>query len=358
LDRYAVEHLRHFAREVFRRHDVPEDDATLAAEVLTEADLRGIESHGVLRLGAYLDMLSSGRVKARPEITVVGETFSTACVDGDNGLGLVVGPRANDIAIKKASVTGCAWVSVRNSNHFGIAAYYSLQALRHDLIGLVMTNTPPQVAPAGGAERRLGTNPISIAFPGETEPPIVIDMSTSAISFGKLEQAHRSGSEVPLGCGIDRDGRTATRAEAILGGGALLPLGSTEELGSHKGYCLAAMIDLLCGVLGGASWGPFVPSFPLDGHTPERNVGLGIGHLFLALRIDAVTDPGSFKRRVDEWIHVMRSTVPASPQVAVAIPGDAENNAGHQRRTSGIPLPPSVVADLRKIGTVTGIPFD
>ena len=177
---FPIETLREFSTRVFLHFGVPENDAMQAADVLACADLRGIDSHGVARLHSYFDMLSLGRINPKPEIKVVRSTLSTATVDGDNGLGLVVGPHANQLAMEMAAKSGSGWVSVLNTNHFGIAAYYVLKALEHDLIGWAMTNATKLVAPLWGAERMLGTNPIAIAFPGKEEPPIVIDMATSA----------------------------------------------------------------------------------------------------------------------------------------------------------------------------------
>src|SRR5689334_15504976 len=176
--------LHEFCVRVFRSLDVPEADARVAADVLSAADRRGIDSHGVARLKTYSDLLSVGRINPRPRIDVVRQTASTATVDGDNGLGLVVGPRANEIALDKAAEAGTGWVAVRNTNHFGIAGYYVLRALDRGMIGWAMTNSTKAVAPLWGAERMLGTNPIAIAFPAHEEPPIVLDMATSAVPLG------------------------------------------------------------------------------------------------------------------------------------------------------------------------------
>src|SRR6202047_4993501 len=191
---FPIEALREFCTRVFLHFGVPKDDASQAAEVLATADLRGIDSHGVARLHTYFDMLSEGRINPKPEVRVVRSTLSTATVDGDNGLGLVVGPQANRIAMDMAEKAGSGWVSVRNTNHYGIAGYYVLKALERDLIGWAMTNSTKMVAPLWGAERMLGTNPIAIGFPGKEEPPIVVDMATSAAAYGKIEMARRKGN--------------------------------------------------------------------------------------------------------------------------------------------------------------------
>ena len=203
---YPIERLREFSTRVFLHFGVPEADARLAADVLATSDLRGIDSHGVARLHTYFDMLAFGRINPRPDLRVVRETPSTATVDGDNGLGLVVGPKANPIAMEKAHAVGSGWVSVGNTNHFGIAGYYPLQALKRNLIGWAMTNSSKLVAPIWGAERMLGTNPIAIAFPGLEEPPIVIDMATSAVAYGKIEIAMRKGRPLEDGWAVDQNG--------------------------------------------------------------------------------------------------------------------------------------------------------
>ena len=223
-------------------------------------------------------MLREGGVNPKPNIEIIRSTLSTATVDGDNGLGLVVGPRANRIAMDLAEKAGSGWVSVCNTNHFGIAGYYVLNALESDLIGWAMTNSTKLIAPLWGAERMLGTNPIAIGFPGKQEPPIVIDMATSAAAYGKVEMARRRGNPIPSGWAINSDGVVSTNPEDMIENGALLPIGSDREHGGHKGYCLAVMVDMLSCVLSGANWGPFAPPFALrpEIEIPTRSVGKGI----------------------------------------------------------------------------------
>ncbi|MEK6208029.1 MAG: Ldh family oxidoreductase [Chloroflexota bacterium] len=354
---FPPEQLFEFSVRVFRHLGVPEADARTAATVLQSADLRGIDSHGVARLHSYFDMLRLGRIDPKPNITIVRESPSTATVDGGNGLGLVVGPKANAIAMEKALAVGSGWVSVRNTNHYGIAGYYVLQALERDLIGWSMTNTTKIVAPLWGAERMLGTNPIAIAFPGLEEPPIVIDMATSAAAYGKIEIAKRAGKSIPAGWAIDRNGAPTTDPNAMIDGGAQLPLGSTRDGGGHKGYGLAVMVDVLCAVLSGANWGPFAPPFALQQEMPTRSVGKGIGHFFGALRIDAFIEKDEFKRQIDDMIRTLRKTRPAPGTNGPLIPGDPEREAEATRRRDGIPLVGAVVDELRDISRQTGIPL-
>ena len=350
--------LAEFSKRTFMHFGVPEDDAQLAAEVLAASDLRGIDSHGVARLHTYFDMLDIGRINPKPELSIVRETPSTATVDGDNGLGLVVGPKANEIAMAKAGEVGSGWVSVCNTNHYGIAGYYVLKALERDLIGWSMTNTTKLVAPLWGAERMLGTNPIAIAFPGKEEPAVVIDLATCSAAYGKIEIAKRKQEPIPDGWAIGGDGRDTTDPNGMIDGGALLPLGSERERGGHKGYCLALMVDMLCATLSGANWGPFVPPFALRQEIPERSVGKGIGHFFGAMRIDAFIDPDEFKSQTDDYIRTLRATRPAPGTGGPLIPGDPEREAEETRSRDGIPLVLPVVEELRDISRRTGIPFD
>jgi L-2-hydroxycarboxylate dehydrogenase (NAD+) len=355
---YPWPRLHEFCARVFRHLGVPDEEAILAADVLSAADRRGIDSHGVARLRTYYDLLSVRRINPRPQPRIVRETPSTATVDGDNGLGLVVGPWANEVAMRKAAASGSGWVSVCNSNHYGIAGYYVSKAVERDMIGWSMTNSSKGVAPLWGAERMLGTNPIAIAFPAGEEPPIVLDMATSTVAYGKIEMADREGEAVPLGWAIDGDGSPTTDPRAMIGGGALVPLGSDREHGGHKGYGLALAVDVLCAVLSGANWGPFTPPFALRQADPPRRVGKGIGHFFGAMRLDAFRDVDEFKAQIDDFIRTLRATRPAPGTSGPLIPGDPERAAQKERDAHGVPLIDAVLEDLRNISRTTAIPLD
>jgi LDH2 family malate/lactate/ureidoglycolate dehydrogenase len=357
LQTFPAKMLEDFSTETFMYFGIPEKDARLAAEVLSKADRRGIDSHGVARLHTYFDMLTLGRINPTPNVKIAREKKSVATVDGDNGLGLVVGPKANEIAMDKASQHGSGWVSVFNTNHYGIAGYYALKALERDMIGWSMTNSTKLVAPLWGAERMLGTNPIGIAFPGLKNPPIVVDLATSAAAYGKIEIAKRKGIPVPKGWIINDKGEMTTDPMDMINGGALLPLGSERELGGHKGYALSAMVDILTSVLSGANWGPFAPPFALRQEIPSRSVGKGIGHFFGAMEIDGFMEVAEFKKRIDEWIEVFRNTKTAGPEIKVLIPGDPERDEEIKREKSGIPVLGPVVEDLKDISKQTGIRF-
>ena len=355
---YHIDALREFSTRIFLHFGVPKDDAAQAADVLASADLCGIDSHGVARLYSYFGLLNEGLINPKPKIATVRSTLSTATIDGDNGLGLVVGPQSNRMAMDMADKAGSGWVSVCNTNHFGIAGYYVLQALERDMIGWAMTNSSSLVTPLWGAQRMLGTNPIAIAFPGKEEPPIVIDMATCTAAYGKIEMARRKGESIPIGWAIDKQGRNTTNPDDPVNGGCLLPLGSDRQRSGHKGYALAMMVDVLCGVLSGANWGPFAPPFALRQEIPTTSVGKGIGHFFGAMRLDGFIDPDTFKRQIDDYVRVFRATKPAPGTNGPLIPGDPERIAEVERRKNGVPLILPIVEDLRAISKQTGIPFD
>lgn len=347
--------LRNFSTAVFRYFNVPVSDAELAADVLAYSDEHGIDSHGIARLKTYYDLLKAGRINPDPSIKIVREKGSVATVDGDNGLGLVVGPKCMEIAMKKALQFGSGSISVCNTNHYGAAGYYPVMALKQDLIGLSMTNTTAGVAPFLGAEKMLGTNPIAIAFPGFEEPAVLIDFASSAVSYGKVEIAHRKGEKVPTGWCLDKKGNPTNEPGEMIGGGALLPLGSDANGSGHKGYCLASMVDIMTAVLSGANWGPFATPFAIHVAPTTKQVGKGIGHFFSAYDIEGFRDKTEFKKEIDDWVRTMRNTKPQPDAERVLIPGDPERIAYTQRVSEGIPVNKEVVKSLQIIAEETGI---
>ena len=354
---YPIERLREFSTHVFVHCGVPEPDARLAADVLATSDLRGIDSHGVARLVGYVRLQEAGRANPRPAIRIIHETPSTAVVDGDSGLGLVVAPFAMEVAIRKAAACGTGWVSVQNSNHFGIAGYHALAAVRQDMIGIAMTNASALVAPTFSIERMLGTNPICVAVPAGLEPPFVADLATTTAANGKLEILQRKNEPAPLGWIQDKSGQPSTNPHELKEGGALLPLGGDRDHGSHKGYALGAIVDIFSAVLSGANYGPWVPPFPAYVPMPTGMPGKGIGHFFGAMRIDAFRPAEEFKSHMDNWIRRFRSAAPAPGHDKVLIPGDPEREMEAIRLTEGIPLFPSVVEDLKALAVKLGVEF-
>jgi L-2-hydroxycarboxylate dehydrogenase (NAD+) len=349
--------LLNFTVSIFRQIGCPEKDAQTAAIALLSADLRGIDSHGVARLIGYVRLQEAGRANTKPNIRIIHETPSTAVVDGDSGLGLVVAPFAMQVAIEKAEKVGTGWVSVQNSNHFGIAGYHALQAVQKDMIGIAMTNASALVAPTFSIERLLGTNPICVAVPAGEEPPFVADLATTTAANGKLEILQRKSEDAPLGWIQDKDGNASTNPHELKTGGALLPLGGDRDHGSHKGYALGAVVDILSAVLSGANYGPWVPPFPAYVPMPTGMPGKGIGHFLGAMRIDAFRPADDFKYHMDKWIRRFRSATPAPGHDKVLIPGDPEREMEAQRFVSGIPLVPSVVEDLKTLAAKLNVKF-
>lgn len=347
---YSYQQLYSFTQNVFLAMGCSETDAETATKTLLSADVRGIDSHGVARLSGYVRLWQAGRINTKPHIHIMHETPSTAVIDGDKGLGLVVAPFAMHVAIGKAKNVGSGWVSVQNSNHFGIAGYHAMMALQHDMIGMAMTNASALVAPTFSNERMLGTNPIAVAVPAGTEPAFVADMATTTAANGKLEMLQRKNLEAPEGWIQDAEGRSTTDAHALKNKGALLPLGSDREHGSHKGYALGSIVDIFSAVLSGANYGPWVPPFPAYVPMPENQPGKGLGHFLGAMRIDAFRKADDFKKDMDHWIQRFRKAKTIEGYEKVLIPGDPEREFEAIRMKEGIPLLQSVVEDLTEVG--------
>jgi L-2-hydroxycarboxylate dehydrogenase (NAD+) len=348
--KYEYDKVWEFTNEIFLKIGCSLDDAKLAADVLVSADLRGIDSHGVARLIGYIRLWDAERINPTPSIKIVHETPSTAVVDGDAGLGLVVAPKAMQIAIDKANKVGTGWVSVKNSNHYGIAGYHSMMALEHDMIGMSMTNASPLVSPTFSTEKMLGTNPIAVAIPADKQPPFVADFSTTTAANGKLEILQRKGEDAPLGWIQDEQGLPSTDPEELKKGGALLPLGGDRVHSSHKGYCLGSIVDIFSAVLSGANFGPWAPPFVSFLPMPENPVGEGLGHFLGAMRIDGFRPADEFKENMDVWIERFRSAKTTAESPRVFIPGDPEREMEVERRVTGIPLNDKVVIDLKEVG--------
>lgn len=357
MSTYSYDQLYKFTHDVLLKIGCPEVHAQIGAEVLVSADLRGVDSHGVARLSGYIRLWEKGRINPNPNIRIVHESPSTAVVDGDSGLGLVVAPYAMNVAIEKATKAGTGWVSVKNSNHYGIAGYHAMMALDHDMIGLSFTNASPLVSPTFSKERLLGTNPIAVAIPANEEPPFVADMATTTAANGKLEILQRKGMETPTGWVQDKQGKPTTSANGVKEGGALLPLGGDREHGSHKGYALGAVVDIFSAVLSGANYGPWVPPFVAFLDPDPNPVGEGIGHFFGAMRVDAFRPADEFKSHMDNWIRRFRSAETTEGNEKVLIPGDPERELEEVRRKEGIPLLKPVIDDLTDLGKKLGIDF-
>jgi LDH2 family malate/lactate/ureidoglycolate dehydrogenase len=335
--------LKNFCSAVFERLGVPADEAALVSEVLIEADLRGVDSHGVIRMPMYVDRLSGGGTKARPVMRIARETRTTAVFDGGCGLGHLVGVRAMELAIAKAMEGDCAFVAVRNSNHFGTAAYYAEMAARHNMIGLSFTISGILLMPPwGGTEAMLGNNPLAVAFPTDGEFPIVLDMACT-VARGKILIAAKKGASIPADWATGPDGLPTTDpAEALKG--FLLPIAGP------KGYALALAVGLLCTMLSDASFGSDV------GDTYNRmDAPQNVGHLFGVLPISAFEDIAHYKQRIRKAINDIKNVKKAPGVEEIYLPGEREYLLLQERRRNGVPLSRGVFEDLRKIGSRFGV---
>jgi LDH2 family malate/lactate/ureidoglycolate dehydrogenase len=354
---YSYQQLSDFTEAIFKKIGCSDEHASSAAKALLSADLRGVDSHGIARLSGYVRLWEVKRVNATPAIKIIHETPSTAVVDGDSGLGLVVAPFAMEVAIDKAKQVGTGWVSVQNSNHFGIAAYHAMKALRYDMIGMAMTNASPLVAPTFSIDRMLGTNPICVAAPAGNEPAFVADLATTTAANGKLEILQRKSLDTPTGWVQDKEGNPSHDPHILKSGGALLPLGGDREHGSHKGYALGAIVDIFSGLLSGANYAPWVPPFPAYVPMPTQQPGKGIGHFLGAMRIDAFRPAAEFKQHMDHWIKGFRAARPIAGEEKVLVPGDPEREFEAERRKNGISLIQPIVEDLQALGKKFGLMF-
>jgi LDH2 family malate/lactate/ureidoglycolate dehydrogenase len=328
-------------------------NARVAADVLTYADLSGIDSHGVSLFINYEKLLQATTFDPAADPEVVLENASTALVDANGGLGHPAGVRAMELAVAKAEATGVGVVTVRNSHHFGAAGYYAALAARHGLVGIATTSgRTPSVVPTGGTEARLPTNPIAFAAPARAHDPFLLDMSTSTVAVNKLKVYDLRGEPLPQGWFVDGDGRSVTDAGLAVraawggSGGGLTPLGGTRESGGHKGYGLAVMVQILsCALSGGA----FAPA-RLPGQADN------IGHFLLAIDPSAFRPGGGFLDDVDALIDVLHATAPA-PGGEVLVAGEPETRTRAQRARDGIPLPHSLLTRLEAICARTAAPF-
>lgn len=349
--------LKNWVTDVFMKLNFSHADAALAADVLLLADLRGIDSHGVARLSGYVRLIEAGRINSRPQMKFSQRKRSTGHLEADAAIGLISAPFAMQKAIEMTDEVGSGWVGISNSNHFGIAAYHTLLALKHNYIGMSMTNASPLVTPAGGAERMLGTNPICIGIPAGKNQPFILDMATSAASNGKLEIAERANKTIPEGWTLDKDGNSSQDAAALKSGGMLLPLGSDANHGAHKGFGLGAWVDIFSGVLNGANFGPWVPPFVSFLQPRADQPGKGIGHFVGCWDVEGFRDINDFQRDMDLWIERFKSAKTASGVDSIIIPGEPEFEHSIERQKKGIPLVEAVFNDLENLSSQLGITF-
>lgn len=333
--------LKEFCRQVLERVGLNPGDATLVADSLVAANLRGVDTHGVVRLPFYVNKLKRGGTKVQPDIRVVQEGISSALIDADHGMGQVAGARAMRLAISKAKETGVALIGVYNSEHFGAAAYYSMMAAAEDMIGITWSNGPPVMAPWGGRAPTIGNAPLSIAAPTKGEP-MVLDMAMSVVSAGKVRLAAKKGEKIPKGWVINKYGRATDDPNDLPDGGALLPLG-------YKGYGLAVMGEVLTSVLTGAGMLGEVCNWLFNPEKATRT-----GHVFMAIDIAHFIAVDRFKERIEKMADELRSSPKAEGVERIYLPGEIESEEAAVRR-NGFLVPAAVYEDLVKLATEYGV---
>jgi LDH2 family malate/lactate/ureidoglycolate dehydrogenase len=334
--------LRAFCTDLFVGQGIPREEAHIIADSLVEANLTGVDSHGVSRMGIYLKRLQEKMVNIKAQIKLISDYPAAAAIDGCNSMGAAISVQAMEIAITKAKATGCAFVTVNNSNHNGTAAYFARMALDHDMIGFSCTNAPSTMPPWGGITPFFGTNPFAVTIPADKQLPIVIDMATSVVARGKIILAAKNGKEIPLGWAISKDGEMTTDPKEALVG-AVLPFGE------YKGSAIALTIDVLCGILSGAAFGPHIASLYENFVDPQN-----VGHSFGAIDISKFGPTDRFKQRIDQMILEMKALRPAKGVEQVILPGEIEHNTKMRRLAEGVPLSRPVLDELNDLGKKIG----
>jgi L-2-hydroxycarboxylate dehydrogenase (NAD+) len=351
--RFRKEDLMDFVVRYMSKLGVPEADAKIVGDVLISADLRGVESHGLLRLGSYYgNRISKGFIDPTTPYKIISETPTTALIDGGNGCGQVVSYKAMQMAVEKAKTGGLAAITVKNSNHFGIAGYYSMMALEQGMIGICMTNSQPLVAPTYGRTAVMGTNPISVAAPAHKAHPYVLDMATSAVAYGKIQLYDKKEEKIPLGWGIDDNGLVTDDPKKIKPGGhgALLPLGGMDITAGYKGFGLAILVEVMCSLLSGGHFLTQVGS-------PSKPEPTGVAHFFMAINIEAFRPLIDFKLHMDEMITLLKNSPLAVDRDEILIAGQREFDYEAYNNIHGVPLIQPIVNDLMVDADKVGVSF-
>ena len=357
IERIGHEELKSFVRAVFEGMKVPPDDAEICSDVIIEADLRGIESHGVNRLKPiYYDRVKAGIQFPRTCIDVLRESPGTAVLDAHHGMGMVASHMAMSIAMEKAKEVGTGMVVVRNSTHYGIAGYYATMATAQNMIGMTGTNARPSIAPTFGVDNMLGTNPLVFGLPTDEAFPFVLDCATSVSQRGKIEVYARHGKELPPGWVIDREGNTQRDPEKVLsmlvqGSAALTPLGGIgEDGGGYKGYGYATVVEVLSSALQG---GAFLKA--LSGFQDGKRVPYSLGHFFMAIDISHFDDPETIKKQTGDILRELRGSEKMPGQERIFTAGEKEHDLRLDREKNGIPVPDAVLMELRSMAEALGL---
>lgn len=349
---FKAQDLKDYIVRFLTKLDVSSENARTAAEILVAADLRGVESHGLIRLNTYYgSRIRKGLIDPQSPYKTISETPTTLLVDGGNGLGMVVAKHTMEQVIRKAEVSNICFATVRNSNHYGIAGYYAMMALPHGMIGISFTNSQPLVAPTYGRKAILGTNPIAVAVPAGKERPYVLDMATSIVPIGRITVYDKARKEIPGGWGIDKEGVVTTHPKKVLEGGALMPLGGVDIMRGYKGYGLSMMVDIFSGALSGAAVGGDVA------HPGENRIGANVGHFFAAIKVDAFRPLIDFEAQMDYFIQMVKESPKAVGQERIFIAGEKEFELAERYEKEGVPVMDEVVKMLSEAGQEIGVPW-
>lgn len=341
---YRPEDLKKFCQEVFEHLGMGQEDADVVSDSLVRANLEGTDSHGVSRMGIYTNRMQDGRIFADPNVEIE-HNGSVLRVDGGNGLGQIASYHALKAALPVARETGIAGVGVRNSNHFGAAAYYCRMACREGMALIATTNSPPGIAPWGGKKAYFGTNPIAFGFPTRNEPPVIVDMSSSVVARGNIINAAREREPIPEGWATDEEGEATTDAEAALKG-AMLPLGGA------KGYALALAIEVMSGVLSGAAFGPHVNNLYKDNDPPAD-----VGHSFILMDVSCWLDLDDYYDRMDQILNEIKTSPRAKDVEGILYPGERRYGSYLDKMEEGIALPDAVSKELEELARVHKVSF-
>jgi len=340
------EELKRFITAVLGKLGLSSEDGQVVADSLVGANLRGVDSHGVTRMSIYVQRLAAGVINPTPKVRIIEESDATLLIDGDNGMGQVVGFRSMQLGIEKAKRNGAVHVGVHSSNHFGTGAFFLQQGVERDLITYAMSNAPSTMAPWGGIQPYLGTNPYAFGIPAGKHDPILLDMATSVVARGKIITASKEGKDIPPGWAIDKEGKPTTDANAALEG-TVLPFAGP------KGYAISLMIDIMSGVLTGAGFGTHVNNIYGDFDKPQN-----VGHFFNLVDISRFMPAELFKQRVDQMIEEIKRSPRAVDVEEILLPGEIENRTAKKRARDGIPLSDEVYTDLKHTGLAYGVDID
>ncbi|MEH7385672.1 Ldh family oxidoreductase [Bacillus sp. JJ1521] len=318
--------------DILIKHDVEEKDAITTVQSLIDADLMGINSHGIIRLPLYLRNLKDKNINKAPSIQVISKSKNTAVIDGGNGLGQVVSQQAIDMIIEETKEVDIFAISVRNSNHFGTARYWAEQLQKHNLIGIATSNVPPIMPPTGGAEAKVGNNPMSVAIPSGNEKPIILDMATSNVPFGRILDFQSKGMKIPEGWAVNAAGESTTDPDEVVKGGYLFPVGGP------KGYGLSVIIEALCSLLSNGAIGSDIQI--------KHNTPINVSHFFLGIRVDSFIDINLFKNNVDHYIQFIKNTKPMEGVSEIYLPGEIELGKVYANKEKGLLIPDSILKEI------------